>query len=164
MQLSYNCIVIHFLIVVKFYYRFAYACGASYPLCSWLRVPKLLISYEAVFRGQRLSSLESKESSSRRRLTYLACIVFSIGHICACVWFYVGSQYVVIFLVLSILLMPEWYWFHCSIGIRRTLYPGIGFLRLSQIYPSLIIINLAWKLVRQYGSNIFCLSTGWQQH
>ena len=62
-------------------------------LCSWLRLPKLLISFKTLTRNEQNTSIESKESSSRRKIFYLACTVFSVAHFCACGWFYIGNQY-----------------------------------------------------------------------
>ena len=73
--------------------RFAFACGGSNALCCWLRLPKLFISAKILLDGNQTSSMESKGSSSRRKLINLAYTVFSVAHVCACLWFYIGIQY-----------------------------------------------------------------------
>jgi hypothetical protein len=80
-----------FFLVIS--YRFAYVCGASNQLCGWLRLPKLTLSYLLLLRKDTPAATRSKESSNRRRVTKLAYSVFALGHVFACIWFYLGAQY-----------------------------------------------------------------------
>ena len=83
-------------------FRFAFVSGGSNTLCCWLRLSKLFISSKILLRGYLDSPTERKGSSSRRKLIRLACTVFAVAHICACTWFYIGTQYLVTrFYVLS---------------------------------------------------------------
>ncbi len=65
-------------------------------MCCWLRLPKLLLSAKILLSGDQ-NPAKSKGSSSRK-LIRLANTVFSVAHVCACVWFYIGTQYQVIFI------------------------------------------------------------------
>jgi len=55
----------------------------------------LILTYLVFQSVRKLYSNSSNEFSDNRRLAKLASIVFAVGHISACIWFYIGNQYAV---------------------------------------------------------------------
>ena len=68
---------------------FAYIFGASYEMCNWLRVPKLVLAFEMFVRGNG----QSAPKSTRRRILELSMVLMALLHIAACAWFYIGTRY-----------------------------------------------------------------------
>ena len=63
-----------------------------YQLSCWLRLPKLILM-RATFVSTKETSTITTEKSALQRIRDLACLVFGIIHIGACIWFYIGSRY-----------------------------------------------------------------------
>ena len=76
------------------------ACWSSINLfltqaCSWLLLNKLCLGYVILTAIRSQKAAGSEESLNRGIIIKLGSWVFSIVHIFACVWFYVGNQYAV---------------------------------------------------------------------
>jgi len=69
---------------------FAFWCGASNEMCCWLRIFKMALPFTILSKN---SGGARSDESARGRLMRLAFVVFSIIHVGACIWFYMGSQY-----------------------------------------------------------------------
>ena len=81
-------------------HRFAYLLGASNQMCCWLRVPKLALTFDVLLchqSGGMTSSPNGAGSEARQRLIKLLYIIGCVCHIGACIWFYVGANYMVLF-------------------------------------------------------------------
>jgi hypothetical protein len=63
--------------------------------CSWLRLNKLCLGYVILSTMKSQKAAENEESLNRKRILNLGSWVFSIVHIFACLWFYVGNEYAV---------------------------------------------------------------------
>ena len=141
-------------------------------MCCWLRVPKLALSLDVLLCSRKKSSSASGAgSAARRRLMKLLYIVSSVGHIGACVWFYVGANYKVkaptcvqVFEVELVSISSSdncrvWY---CSFGILQKVLAGIPSpLTLHRVQKSIMRIFLEWAPTHKFGSSTSFHSIGW---
>ena len=68
---------------------FAYVFGASFEMCNWLRLLKLLLPFEILVRERN----QGFQMSTLHRLLGLFMISFGLLHVAACAWFYIGTRY-----------------------------------------------------------------------
>jgi ankyrin repeat protein len=69
---------------------FAFIFGASYEMCNWLRMFKLLLPFQIFVRQ---SGQETAPKTTGRRMIELCMVIFALLHMAACVWFYIGNRY-----------------------------------------------------------------------
>ena len=71
---------------------FAYICGASEHLCSWLRINKMFLVFSRVFDTyDRTFAINTKCTSEL--LCKVARIILATCHVLSCVWFFIGENY-----------------------------------------------------------------------
>ena len=68
---------------------FAYVFGASFEMCNWLRLLKLLLPFEILVRERN----PGLQISTLHRLLGLIIRSFGLLHVAACAWFYIGTRY-----------------------------------------------------------------------
>jgi hypothetical protein len=62
-----------------------------FQLCCWLRLNKLFLGYTLLVKAIKMK--DHKEASNAKKISWMAFMVFAIIHVCACIWFYIGSRY-----------------------------------------------------------------------